>query len=147
MKPRTKLIVTSLSLWTAFSLVSLLNATYTLQVDYIAYQYGFPFTWLVHQLDGLFPMNIWMILWYPALLDFAFWLLISLALGTAILKTTRHFFRYGIIGVVLSIPFLTFLSFDPFLMVIGLFILGYGLVSTVLEFNVKNPSRALKGSK
>ncbi len=133
-----RIIVSTLSLWTAFSLVSLLSSGFVNDVDYAAYQYGFPFTWLVHQVAGISPFeyNLWTFIWYNALLDFSLWLGISLVISIVFSKA-KHFFKM-VFPIVVSIPFLTILSFDSLLIVIGLIILAVGLVGTILERGPNN---------
>ena len=137
MKSR-RIIVSTLSLWTAFSLLSLLSSSFVNEIDYAAYQYGFPFTWLVHQVAGLSPFeyNLWTFMWYYALLDFSLWLAVSLIISVLFSKA-KHFFK-TIFPIVVSIPFLTILAFDPLWIVIGLTILAVGLIGVVLDYSPKN---------
>ncbi len=80
-----------LLLWTALNLISLLNVIHILEPDNFSNDYGFPLPWLVHQFSGLFPENTWTFLWYPIIVDFSIWLVISVATVVVLSK----FFQSG----------------------------------------------------
>ncbi len=137
MKSR-RIIVSTLFLWTAFSLLALLTSSFVNEIDYAAYQYGFPFTWLVHQVAGLSPFgyNLWTFIWYYALLDFSLWLGVSLVISVLFSKA-KHFFK-TIFPIFVSIPFLTILAFDPLWILIGLVILAVGLIGMILDYSPRS---------
>ncbi len=48
-----------------------------------------------------------------------------------------HFYA-GFILIIVSVPFVTLLSFDPFTLTIGLAILAVGLIAILLEYDKRN---------
>jgi hypothetical protein len=68
----------------ALMLVSLVYSQHIFQIDYEAYNYGFPLAWLIHYVEGVVPVNVWYPNGFGFVLDLAFWLVVSIVLVSGI---------------------------------------------------------------
>lgn len=64
--------------------ISLLYAQHVLLVDYEAVNYGYPLPWLVHYIEGMSVVNMWLPNVVQIFADFILWLAVSFVLFTVL---------------------------------------------------------------
>jgi hypothetical protein len=81
------IIVFSLVLGVLFTMASMIRYEYEIGGDFEVFRYGFPLLWLFHDLQSFGgPVDIWSFKWASLILDFIFWLIISITIVFAWIK-------------------------------------------------------------